>query len=112
MCECYGKLVRAYPTVKGIDEVFQRHLKVLSRFPEYDKPGLYFKIVDLVMDAYERLILVKDLDIKGSHRCEETDRLVSILVDADLQQCYMERQSVNRSPRLKKCVRRVLFKNL
>lgn len=112
MCECYGKLVRLYPAIKDRDEVFQRHLKVLSQFPVHEKPGLFSKLADFVMDAYERLVLVKNLDAKGSHRCEETDRLLAVLVDAHLQQCYMEYQAVRRSPRLEKRIRRALFKNL
>lgn len=112
MCECYSKLVRAYPDVKEIQDVFSRHLKVLSKFPGYDKPGLFSRLADFVMEGYERLVLVHEHDVERRHRCEDTERLVAALVDEHLHQTYVERTTYQRSPRLKKRVRRALFHKL
>lgn len=93
--------------------MFSHHFKVLSKFQTHDKPGLFLKLADFIMEAYERLILVQEQDnIRKSHRCEEVNRLIAHLVDADQYQRYLENSTYQRSPRLVKRVRRVLFKDL
>lgn len=114
MCDCFSKLARSHENMESTEVTLHHLVEVIAKHFTNEKPVLYFKALDFVCEAYERVAIKQSPTTANSHRhsCDEVERLITYISEVDRFHHHLEEANFQRSPRLSGRMRRALFKDL